>query len=316
MKRELIRSVSSSSRNAAEIWAYRFSAAQTATAKDADDGPGKALAIVAGMRGDEVLQTYVASQIVKQLAENENRLPSGREILVIPAANPHSFNTGTRHWGLDGTDINRMFPGYAEGETTQRIAKSIMDATAGYEWGINLTSIRHPGTYLNHIRIHKTGFEDLHAAAAFGLRYTHLHEPNPQETGSLNYNWQIFGTKGISMVGGRAFDLNASLARENIQAVLRFMSTVGLWPESIAGGHFSSTIGDEEIGRVIIEKAGIFVPAIGLDEEVEQGDLLGTVSDASNGSVLQRLFAPRAGRVFYIAQGPLVYQNMVAYRLV
>ncbi len=81
----------------------------------------KTAAIVGAIRGDEV-QQFIASQIVKNLKELEEagKLVPGNEILVIPSVNHFSMNINKRFWAMDNTDINRMFPGYHLGETTQR----------------------------------------------------------------------------------------------------------------------------------------------------------------------------------------------------
>ena len=62
---------------------------------------------------------YESSQLVQQLKwmEAHNDLYAGHEILVIPCVNHFSMNVGSRFWAMDHTDINRMFPGYADGET-------------------------------------------------------------------------------------------------------------------------------------------------------------------------------------------------------
>ncbi len=46
----------------------------------------------------------------------------GHKILILPSINLYSMNIQKRFWSTDNTDINRMFPGYCLGETTQRIA--------------------------------------------------------------------------------------------------------------------------------------------------------------------------------------------------
>ena len=38
-----------------------------------------------------------------------------------------------RFWSIDNTDINRMFPGYDKGETTQRIAAGIFEKIKDYK---------------------------------------------------------------------------------------------------------------------------------------------------------------------------------------
>ena len=36
------------------------------------------------------------------------------------------MNVGKRFFPVDNTDINRMFPGYDKGETTQRLADGVL----------------------------------------------------------------------------------------------------------------------------------------------------------------------------------------------
>ncbi|WP_300791333.1 hypothetical protein [uncultured Bacteroides sp.] len=58
-----------------------------------------------------------------------------------------------RFWAMDNTDINRMFPGYNQGETTQRIAAALFEAIQGYTYGIRLASFYVPGDFVPHVRI-------------------------------------------------------------------------------------------------------------------------------------------------------------------
>ena len=59
---------------------------------------------------------------------------------MIPAANAFSMNIHKRFWPVDNTNVNRMFPGYDKGETTQRIAADIFEAVSSYDYGIQLAS--------------------------------------------------------------------------------------------------------------------------------------------------------------------------------
>ncbi len=61
------------------------------------------------------------------MLENHGFLQKGLSVTVIPSANPFSMNIGKRFWAMDDTDINRMFPGYNKGETTQRIAAGLFE---------------------------------------------------------------------------------------------------------------------------------------------------------------------------------------------
>ena len=161
MREETIFEMTSPCRDSFRIRGYRF-------------GEGaKTLAIVGAMRGDEVQQQYICAQIVNRLGfiERHGGIAKGKSILVIPSCNPFSMNVSRRFWAMDNTDINRMFPGYANGETTQRIAAAVFEALNGFEYGIQLASYYVPGDFIPHVRMLKTGYEDVETARLFGMRY-------------------------------------------------------------------------------------------------------------------------------------------------
>ena len=151
------------------------------------------------MRGNEYQQLYICSQLVKRLGEMEEqgRLTPGKQIMVIPCVNPYSMNVQKRFWSIDNTDINRMFPGYSLGETTQRIAAGVFEAVQDFPLGVQFSSFYMPGAFVPHVRMMKTGYEDPELACQFGLPYVILHAPRPFDTTTPNYNWQIWETKAF-----------------------------------------------------------------------------------------------------------------------
>ncbi|KAA6318901.1 hypothetical protein EZS27_031139, partial [termite gut metagenome] len=178
MKREILFDLKSPYRNNFQIHGFRF-------------GEGKkAVAIVGAMRGDEIQQQFICSQLVKNLIEIEAKglIWKGHEILVIPSANHFSMNINKRFWAMDNTDINRMFPGYDKGETTQRIAAALFEIIKGYHYGIQLASFYLRGEFIPHVRVMDTGYQDLDVAESFGLPYVLVREPVAFDTTLLNYN--------------------------------------------------------------------------------------------------------------------------------
>ncbi len=80
----------------------------------------------------------MCSNLIKTLKLLEERrcLDENLGIMIVPSVNPYSLNTSTRFWATDNTDINRMFPGYDLGETTQRIADGFFQKVKDYTYGI------------------------------------------------------------------------------------------------------------------------------------------------------------------------------------
>lgn len=161
----------------------------------------KTLCIVGALRGNENQQLFAASQAVKRLKEleEEGRLDPEKEIMVIPCGNPYSINIHKRFWTIDNTDINRMFPGYDQGETTQRIADGLFRTAQQYRYGIQFASFYINGIFAPHVRMMETGFEDVEDAGLFCLPYVLLRKTRPFDTTTLNYNWQIWDTSAFSI---------------------------------------------------------------------------------------------------------------------
>lgn len=122
----------------------------------------KTACIVGATRENEIQQVFICSQLVKRLKEleAEGAINNGNSIMVIPSINPFSMNIGKQFWPTDNTDINRMFPGYNLGETTQRIAAGVFEEIQNYDYGIQFTSNYISGDFIPHVRMMKTGFEN------------------------------------------------------------------------------------------------------------------------------------------------------------
>ena len=144
-----------------EITGYRFGHGE------------KSAAIVGAMRGNEIQQLYICSQLVRKLKATEaaGGLRENVCIEVIPCVNPYSLNIGKRFWAMDDTDINRMFPGYDQGETTQRIAAGVFQHLQGWKWGIHFASFYLRGDFVPHVRMMQTDFGDPQGARDFGLPF-------------------------------------------------------------------------------------------------------------------------------------------------
>ena len=91
------------------------------------------IAIIGAMGGDSILPLYCASTLVDFFNNKVKKEKIKGDIFIIPSINHYALNIGKRYWPLDNTDINMMFPGYEEGETTQRIAKKVFDAIRSEE---------------------------------------------------------------------------------------------------------------------------------------------------------------------------------------
>ena len=104
-----------------------------------NDG-GKRLCVVTGIHGDELEGQYVAFLLNQELQRHPEYLRG------VP---------------LFDLDMNRIFPGYMQGGTTQRIAGALFDAVKGYRYGIHFASFYLPDDFVPHVRIMDNRLPDL-----------------------------------------------------------------------------------------------------------------------------------------------------------
>ncbi len=278
----------------------------------------KSACIVGAIRGNEVQQLYICSQLVQRLKELEKKgaITSGKRITVIPSVNHYSMNVGKRFWPSDNTDINRMFPGYNLGETTQRIAAGLFEAVKGYEYGIQLASFYIPGDFVAHVRMMDTGYQNASLANLFGLPYVVIRKPRPIDTTTLNYNWQVWESNAFSVYTNKTDRIDEQSAQQAVSAILRFLNRMGILRYNCHGGFLSSTIREEELMSVMSDVPGIFLRRKNAGEEVHVGDVLAEIVDPLEGEIREQILAPSDGVIFFAHDDPLVMEHSTVFKLI
>ena len=286
MKQEILYSLKSPYRQPLDVIGFRF-------------GSGRStLAVVGATRGNEVQQMYVCGKLVKKMKklEGEGKIISDNEILIVPCINYYSMNIGKRFWTMDNTDINRMFPGYSLGETTQRIADGVFTKLQGFEYGIQLASFYQKGKFISHVKMMDTGFCDKNLMKRFGLQYGILRTPKPYDTTTLNYNWQIWETNSFSVYTGETDNIDEKSADEAITAILRFMSESGIISCKTP--------------------CGIFRPQAQTGDLMEKGELLGEIISPLDCEVLERIYSRETGIIYFSYDRPLINENTVCWKII
>lgn len=305
MKKEIIYSLKSSYRDEFKIKGYKF-------------GEGrKAACIVGAIRGNEVQQLYTCSQLIKELIKLEKKgaITYDNEILVIPCVNNYGMNIGKRFWTSDNTDINRMFPGYNRGETTQRIAAGVFENVQGYDYGIQFASFYMQGTFIPHVRMMETGYQDPSLSNFFGLKYAVIRKPKPFDTTTLNYNWQIWNTNAFSVYTNSTEQIDEESAKHAVVAVLRFLTRTGIIKYTSHSGYITSLINEENLESVRTDDAGIYRRLKNPGEVVEKGDVLAEIIEPYEGAVRSQVLSPTDGVIFFAHTEPLVMKNAVVYKI-
>src|SRR5215470_7813503 len=200
-----------------------------------DFGPAGAvptLALVAGLHGNELNGVFVLSR----LADFLRRIAEGRQssqqltgrIIVVPAVNVLGVNTRSRRWPFDKTDINRMFPGYDLGETTQRIADAVFQITRAAHYRIDVHSSNADFEEVPQVRLYEPTEDERASAMLFGLPAVIERTTDNVFTTTLGHAWHGKGGEGFVIQAGRAGDLQLPHCERLFHALLAFLHHTGL----------------------------------------------------------------------------------------
>ena len=279
----------------------------------------KSVCIVGTMRGNEIQQLYCCSQLVKKFKqlEAEGRIMAGHRILIIPSCNPYSINIQKRFWPIDNTDINRMFPGYDLGETTQRIADGVFKEIMDYQYGIQFTSFYMPGEFMPHVRMMDEGYSTVEEALKFEMPYVVIRNVRPYDTATLNYNWQVWNIQAFSFYTTTTTSINRSSAGQSVLSIMKFLSALGIikYPHSEQKKE-SIVIKDTQMASVRTAKSGIFESLVKVGEDVKEGTPLANIVNPYDGEIMETLFAPMDSKVFFMHTDPLTYANTAVFKLI
>jgi len=287
-------------------------------------GPADAplrLALVAGLHGNELNGVFVLARLanfLQQIAAGERE---GVELLgrvrIVPAANVLGLNTRSRLWPFDGNDLNRMFPGYAGGETTQRIAHALLEATAPAEWRIDIHSSNAEFEELPQVRLYDPSEEERRVARWLGLPAVIERPVTPAASATLALAWKVRGGRSLVLQAGQAGSLQQEHCERLFRGLIDLLEALGLVlglrlaePENDV--HF---FGPRQVFPLIAEHAGWFVSRLEVGQWLQAGDLVGYVYDGFEGRLRAELRCPVSGLLAGLRRQPLLCEGDLVARV-
>ena len=273
------------------------------------------VAIVGGLRGDEVHQNYVVARLCAFLRREAERNPGviQGEILLVPLVNTFGFNVGYRFWPPDATDIDRMFPGFRFGETTQILAYSLFEKLKDADFGVHVASLDPNQEHMALTTMYRSGLGNIEAGSYFGTHFLYVKDPKPFDTGSLLYNWQVWDVRALGLAGGKPSEIQEDLALEQTTAILRFLSKVGVLKLRVPERFSPVLLEEADLLLVRNRHPGLFVPLKAPGYGVFEGETLGWVRDTLTGEPLEELQSPALGTVFFRYARPAIFEEEVAF---
>ncbi|MEX0966555.1 MAG: succinylglutamate desuccinylase/aspartoacylase family protein [Bacteroidia bacterium] len=260
------------------------------------DGP--VLLLMGGMHGDEVN----GIEIIRRLIRKELQELVAGTVIAIPILNIHGFINFSREVP-DGKDVNRSFPGRAEGSLASRIAFHFMKYIfPSIEYGI-----------------------DFHTGGASRsnypqIRYTHDHPPSLElakvfappfilksrlREGSLRKMAIGANIPLLVYEAGEAMRLDNFAVKEGVAGTVRVLRHLGMTDKKVRAG---KSIIIEESRWKRARAAGLFHTEVENGGYVEKNEIVGEISGPF-GQFNIVLRSPVAGHIIAVNNKPIIHQG-------
>jgi hypothetical protein len=165
-----------------------------------------------------------------------------------------------------------------------------------------------------YVKAFKSGFEDLEDAKKFGLKIIHYKDLKPTDTVSLQYNWQLWGTKAQSIVCPGDTDLNDH-SDDIFEAMVNYLNKNNIIEHRFLTSYESVVVAQEDVEIIKTPKSGIFIPKKGIGSQVIEDEVIGKVLHSLEGKVIHKILAPCSGVITCMYKNALILENAVAFRL-
>lgn len=269
--------------------------------------PGPVLALVAGSHGTEYASIIALEKLINRLDPTQI---SGT-VIILPLINVPSFEQKITHINpVDGKNMNRFYPGRADGSQTERASYLITRQVV--ERCDHLIDL-HGGDIDESLRSYsywtKTGNAEQDRISremvlAFGLDHIIISTERPKDPAASRYLENTATTRGkpsITVEAGHAGtvemeDVNALV--EGCLSVMRYLKMIRGTPRAV-----ENPVWIEKVATIASEQTGVFYPLVKRGAYVEQGMKIGYVTDYVGRTIFEAR-APASGVVLFIRAVP------------
>ena len=269
------------------------------------DGP--LLTLIAGVHGCEYASMAGLRKWANGLA---GRALSGR-IQAIPVLNLPSF------WGRtpfvvpdDGKNLNRCFPGDAEGTLADRIA---YDTFTKLITGSDALIDMHTGDMVEALQpfaLYDAGPAEARAremATAYGLGYVIRQEPGPDRAvgGTTSAAAAEIGIPAIIAEAGGCGLVERKAVEAHVRGLDRVLALLGM-SEDGPQEEPATTVYLKRFLWLRCRDEGWWEPTGWVGDAVTEGQVIGTVSSLDGTQTLETITAPADGVLMFITSSPAV----------
>ncbi len=296
------------------LWCHRFGT-----------GDGPRVTVVAGVHGDEFNGLGVCYQLTSWLGQLEKEQPGALRgtVDVLPSVNALALDSGRRYWPGYEADLNRRFPGNAHASPPQRVPAALLEFLTGSALCVDIHASNIYLQEVPQVRMLEAFAPRLVPLAEhINMEIIWLHAASTVLETTLSYNLNGRGVPTLVVEMGIGLRYEDGVCSQLFAGILALLVHLGVvdadalsMTERLTPRVTPRVVRDRDVHYLNAARSGFFVPAAALWEPLQEGHLIGTVVSPLQGTVLEEMRAPFAGRLFTTRPFPMVYEGSLCGRL-
>jgi len=268
--------------------------------------PGPSMLVCAAVHGDEIIGVEIIRRLLGEKALKNLR----GTLLVVPIVNAFGFQTHSRYLP-DRRDLNRVFPGNSTGSLASQLAAIFLEqVVARVDLAIDLHSAAVHRTNLPQIRVSPDQPSAQKLAREFGAPVYMMSKVLP---GSLRESAQKIGIDMLLYEAGEALRYDETAIRVGLRGILRVMRSMDMLPARTR--KVVKTLLGTRNRWTRAPHGGLLRAFKTIGDAVEEGDLLGTISDPM-GTREDQIIATDSGLIIGRTNLPLVHRGDALFHIV
>lgn len=280
-------------------------------------GDGPRVAVVSGIHGDELEGLYVAHRVARWLESHPTALRG--QVELLPAVNPLGLDTLERGLPTHDVDLNRTFPGHADGLLPQRFTHAVMEALAGAALVVDIHASNIYLREIPQIRINQCFAPALlPLAGSMNMDVIRLHEAATVLEATLAHSLNQRDVPCLVAALGVGMRVTPAYAEQMLGGLLATWQGLGVIAADAPippCDHRPLVATDANVRYLNAPTSELFVPTVEHWTEIREGAPLGHIVSPFGGAVVAEVTAPTDGVLFTLREYPLVYEGSLMARI-
>lgn len=280
----------------------------------AGDNPQTRICIVSGIHGDELEGQYVCYRLQERL----NKLSGSWNGIVdiYPCLNPLGVDSITRKVPMFDLDMNRIFPGDAQGSMVEYVTSRIIDDIAGADLVIDIHASNIYLREIPQIRINERQKDKLIPMAKWlNMDYIWVHSASTVLESTFAYSLNEQWTPTLVVEMGVGMCLTPSYGDRLCDGIFNAMMHLGMMKIQKLSIKKPIISTDGQVHFLNASCSGLFVPLAHHENLVHKGDLIGRIVSPLDGTVKSEVLSPCDGLLFTLREYPIVNEGNLLGRL-